>query len=83
MDGYFLCVKFSIATMSIATETISCNSSYVLIWHHLRQAQSGGSTSSGCPVKHNMFLMVAPAGVRAAVLIIQKHFQSLQNQRKK
>lgn len=36
MDGYFLCVKFSIATMSIATETISCNSSYVLIWHHLR-----------------------------------------------
>lgn len=22
--------------MSIATETISCNSSYVLIWHHLR-----------------------------------------------
>lgn len=23
MDGYFLCVKFSIATMSIATETIN------------------------------------------------------------
>ena len=32
--------------MSIATETISCNSSYVLIKHHLRQARNGCSTSS-------------------------------------
>lgn len=42
-----------------------------------------GAARPPLPVKHNMFLMVAPAGVRAAVLIIQKHFQSLQNQRKK
>ena len=30
-DSYFLRVKLSIATMSSAVETISCNSSYVLI----------------------------------------------------
>lgn len=30
-DGYFLWVKLSIATISIAMDTISCNSLYVLM----------------------------------------------------
>ena len=53
-DGYFLCVKFRIDTISKAVLTIKLNSSYVLIiiTTFRKDSESGESTSPSCPGKY-------------------------------
>lgn len=62
-DGYFLCVKFRIDTISKAVLTIKLNSSYVLIiiTTFRKDSESGESTSPGCPGKY-VILFEHPGG---------------------
>ena len=66
-DGYFLCVKFRIAKISIATLTIRLSSSYVLIiiTTFRKDSESGESTSPGCPGKY-IILFGCPGGSGSA-----------------
>ena len=59
-DGYFLCVKFRIDTISKAVLTIKLSSSYVLIiiTTFRRILGTGESTSPGCPGKYIILLLV-------------------------
>ena len=59
-DGYFLCVKFRIDTISKAVLTIKLSSSYVLIiiTTFRRILGTGESTSPGCPGKYIILLWV-------------------------
>ena len=61
-DGYFLCVKFRIATISKAVLTIKLSSSYVLIiiTTFRKDSESGESTSPAARV-NTLFCSEAPA----------------------
>ena len=71
-DGYFLCVKFRIATISKAVLTIKLSSSYVLIiiTTFRKDSESGESTSPGCPGKYIILFGCPDIGCRGGVLII-------------
>ena len=66
-DGYFLYVKFRIATISKAVLTIKLSSSYVLIiiTTFRKDSESGESTSPGCPGKY-IILFRSPGGYKSA-----------------